>query len=89
MDDRSLLGLFAIYLVLNIPVAALTAWLASEKDRRFLGWALLGLLLSLPALLAVGFAPTRRPWRCAECGERVHEEAKVCRYCGSKEARPI
>jgi hypothetical protein len=36
------------------------AWLAKEKDRDSVTWAMLGILLGIIALIILGFSPSKR-----------------------------
>lgn len=53
-------GYIAIYFLYAIVSAAACAFVANTKNRDIFGWAFIGLLLGLPAILVVGLAEAKR-----------------------------
>jgi hypothetical protein len=55
MGGAAVLG----FLFFALPCWVFTVWLAREKGYDTPTWGLLGFLFTLPALIAIGFAPDR------------------------------
>ena len=77
--------------------AVITGIVAASRGRSGFGWFLLGLLISVFALILVALLPSQRPApldpnaprpdthvRCPDCKELVLNEARVCKHCGAK-----
>ena len=75
---------FGLIVVFWVMQAALTGWLADERGREFVPWAVTGLIFGPLALLAVGLAPlgtTGLLKACVECQMGVPADATRCPYC--------
>jgi len=73
--------------------AIVTAIVASSKGRSGFGWFLLGMLISIFALILVALLPSLKSQReqpgfdthlsCPDCKELVLNEARKCKHCGA------
>jgi predicted RNA-binding Zn-ribbon protein involved in translation (DUF1610 family) len=88
----------AAFLTFAVCRAFLGCWLASEKGRPLLKWFLLCFFLGIPALLALGFAPSNNAqktmsqktephdmsvkWKCPKCGAENANDSYACKGCG-------
>ena len=79
----------------------LTAYIASERGRRWWAWALLGLFLPIVSLILVLLLPAKKPESlprpavarhpgrpCLVCGREAPLDALYCPYCRSELNRP-
>lgn len=84
-----LLGMLLVYglavgLVLFVTCGLPAAFLAEQRGRSQLNWALLGIFLGPVAILVVGLSerePYGRFEECPDCGEAVFREARRCSHC--------
>ncbi|EMW2000161.1 MULTISPECIES: zinc ribbon domain-containing protein [Morganellaceae] len=72
-------------LIFWILLSIIIGCVAASKDRSFLGWCLLSLvispLISLIILLIVGEGNYAI---CPKCKEKVKSEASICKHCGTQ-----
>jgi len=82
-----------LIIFLWIALAIMVGFMAKNRGRNGIGWALLAGLISAPvAAIFLKRIPNRSPLAsqpllsthidCLHCGERILREARVCRHCG-------
>ena len=82
-----------LIIFLWIALAIVVGFMARNRGRNGIGWALLAGLISAPvAAIFLKRIPNRSPLasqpllsshiECLHCGERILREARVCRHCG-------
>jgi hypothetical protein len=70
-----------VLVVISLAAAAIPAWIAERKGRRFARWYVFGFLLLPVAVVAALLVGDRRPPRCPECLGAVQAETRRCPHC--------